>query len=55
LSGLVSWLIAGPKRTVLALKKAGACLLEVEGKADAGSATLIWSMGPKHLRAIGKA
>lgn len=55
LSGLVSWLIAGGKRTVLEMKKAGACLLEIEGKAEAGSGTLIWSMGPKHLRAIGKA
>jgi phosphohistidine phosphatase len=54
LSGLVSWLIAGGKRTVLQLKKAGACLLEVEGKPGAGSGTLIWSMGPKHLRALGK-
>ena len=54
LSGLVSWLIAGGKRTVLELKKAGACLLEVEGKPGAGSGTLIWSMGPKHLRVLGK-
>ncbi|HET6701095.1 MAG TPA: histidine phosphatase family protein [Gemmatimonadaceae bacterium] len=54
LSGLVSWLIAGGKRTVLQLKKAGACLLEVEGKPGAGSGTLIWSMGPKHLRPLGK-
>jgi len=52
LSGLVSWLIAGPRRTVLELKKAGACLLEIEGKVGAGSGTLIWSMGPKHLRAL---
>ena len=50
LSGLVSWLIAGPKRSVLELKKAGACLLDVEGKPGAGSATLVWLMGPKQLR-----
>jgi phosphohistidine phosphatase len=52
LSGLVSWLIAGPKRTVLEMKKAGACLLDIQGKVGAGSGTLIWSMGPKHLRAL---
>ena len=53
LSGLVSWLIAGGKRSFLELKKAGACLLDVEKSAGAGSSTLLWSMGPKHLRAIG--
>ena len=52
LSGLVSWLIAGAKRSVLELKKAGACLVEVEGKPSAGSATLVWLMGPKHLREL---
>ena len=52
LSGLVSWLIAGGKRSVLDLKKAGACLLEVEGKPSAGSGNLVWLMGPKHLRAL---
>ena len=52
LSGLVSWLIAGPKRSVLGLKKAGACLLDVEGKPGVASATLVWLMGPKHLRAL---
>ena len=53
LSGLVSWLTAGAKRSFLQLKKAGACLLEVERSAGAGSSTLLWSMGPKHLRAMG--
>ena len=53
LSGLVSWLTAGSKRSFLQLKKAGACLLEVERSAGAGSSTLLWSMGPKQLRALG--
>ncbi len=52
LSGLVSWLLVGSKRTLLGLKKAGACLVEVEGKPGAGSGTLVWLMGPKHLRAM---
>ena len=38
---------------VIELKKAGACLLEVERSSGAGSSTLLWSMGPKQLRAIG--
>jgi phosphohistidine phosphatase len=53
LSGLVSWLTAGSKRSFLELKKAGACLLEVERSSGARSSTLLWSMGPKQLRAIG--
>jgi phosphohistidine phosphatase len=54
LSGLVSWLAAGSERSLLELKKAGACLLELEEEVGAESGTLVWSMGPKHLRAIGK-
>jgi phosphohistidine phosphatase len=52
LSGLVSWLTAGSKRSFLQLKKAGACLLEIERSSGAGSSTLLWSMGPKQLRAL---
>lgn len=54
LSGLVSWLLAASKRSLLELKKGAACLLEVEEAAGASSATLLWSMAPKHLRAIGR-
>lgn len=54
LSGLVSWLLASSKRPLLELKKAAACLLEVEDGFGASSATLLWSMAPKHLRAIGR-
>src|SRR5688500_8362113 len=54
LSGLVSWLLAGAKRSLLEMKKAGACLLEMEDAAGPSSATLVWSMGPKQLRAIGR-
>jgi phosphohistidine phosphatase len=54
LSGLVSWLLAASKRSLLELKKGAACLLEVEEASGAGSATLLWSMAPKHLRAIGR-
>lgn len=54
LSGLVSWLLAASKRSLLELKKGAACLLEVEESSGASSATLLWSMAPKHLRAIGR-
>jgi phosphohistidine phosphatase len=54
LSGLVSWLLAGSKRALLELKKGAACLLEVEESAGPSSADLLWSMAPKHLRAIGR-
>lgn len=54
LSGLASWLLASSKRSLLELKKGAACLLEFEDAPGAGSATLLWSMAPKHLRAVGK-
>ena len=54
LSGLASWLLASSKRSLLELKKGAACLLEFEESRGAGAATLLWSMPPKHLRAIGK-
>jgi phosphohistidine phosphatase len=54
LSGLVSWLLAASKRSLLELKKGAACLLEVEEASGASSATLLWSMAAKHLRAIGR-
>ena len=54
LSGLASWLLASSKRSLLELKKGAACLLEFEESPGAGAATLLWSMAPKHLRAIGK-
>jgi phosphohistidine phosphatase len=52
LSGLVSWLLAESKRSLLELKKGAACLLEVEEASGPSSATLLWSMAPKNLRAI---
>lgn len=54
LSGLVSWLLASSKRSLIELKKAGACLLDVGDRPGPSSATLLWSMAPKHLRAIGR-
>ena len=53
LSGLVSWLAAGGKRSFLELKKAGACLLDVEKSPGPGSSSLLWLMGPRQLRSLG--
>jgi phosphohistidine phosphatase len=52
LSGLVSWLLAGSQRAVLELRKGGACLLEIPGDVAASQATLLWSLRPRHLRAL---
>jgi phosphohistidine phosphatase len=55
LSGLVSWLLAGAEDSFVELKKGAACLLEIEEEnAGPSSAMLVWSMAPKHLRAIGR-
>jgi phosphohistidine phosphatase len=54
LSGLISWLLAASNRSLIELKKGAACLLEVQGTSGPSSATLLWSMTPKHLRAIGR-
>lgn len=54
LSGLASWLLASSKRPLLELKKAAACLLEIEGPSGSSSATLLWSIAPKQLRVIGR-
>ena len=54
LSGLVSWMLASSRRSLLELKKGAACLLEFEGAPGAGAGTLLWSMAPKHLRAVGR-
>ena len=55
LSRLVSWLLASSTRSLLELKKGAACLLEFEDSPGAGAGTLLWSMAPKHLRAVGRA
>jgi phosphohistidine phosphatase SixA len=54
LSGLVSWLLASSERPLIELKKAAACLLDIEEDAGASSGVLLWSMTPKHLRTIGR-
>jgi phosphohistidine phosphatase len=51
LSKVISWLLAGGSRPVVALKKAQAALLETK-KAGAASAVLVWSLPPRVLRRL---
>ncbi|MCM2305627.1 MAG: histidine phosphatase family protein [Elusimicrobia bacterium] len=51
LSRVISWLLAGSSRTLVAMKKAQAVLLETP-KAAAGSAVLAWSVPPRVLRRL---
>ena len=50
---LATWLISGGTSPRVLFKKGGACLLEIEGKPIAGSATLQWLLSPLQLRALG--
>ena len=60
LGRLVGWLISGRDRAPLMLKKGGACLLDVPAgerrgrSARPGGATLLWSLSPAQLRALGR-
>jgi phosphohistidine phosphatase len=49
---LVSWCLAG-RGAFVPLRKGGACLLELSST-EPGGATLVWSLAPRHLRALGR-
>ena len=54
LGALVYWLLTG--ETVegrIAMKKGGACLLELDPRPRAGKATLVWSLTPSIMRRLG--
>ena len=53
LSRIICALLANTNGPFLELRKGSACLLELPGPVKAGSATLDWLLGPKHLRRIG--
>lgn len=53
LSRLASWLLTGNDRLVLRLKKPQALLLELK-TLEPGAATLLWSLPPRALRALGR-
>jgi phosphohistidine phosphatase len=52
LGAAASWLAAGTERSFLELGKAGACLLDLGERIDAGEAMLIWALRPSQLRAL---
>ena len=44
--------LLGAQRTMIELKKGGACLVRVEGTPAAGAGTLVWHLTPKQLRSL---
>lgn len=52
LGQILSWLLTGNERKILAFRKGGACLLEIPGEVAAGTATLLWALTPGQLRQI---
>ncbi len=53
LSRLASWLMTGAARSRLRLKKSQALLLELP-RPEAGAGVLVWSLAPRHLRALSR-
>jgi phosphohistidine phosphatase len=54
LSRLVTWLVCGARDSRVELKKGAACLLGIDRRASAGTATLLWAVTPRQLRRIGR-
>jgi phosphohistidine phosphatase len=52
LSLIVSWLLTGSERRIIAFRKGGACLLEFPAEVGAGTATLLWALTPAQLREL---
>jgi phosphohistidine phosphatase len=52
LGQIVSWLLTGAERRLLAFRKGGACLLELPEEVAAGTATLLWALTPAQLRKL---
>jgi phosphohistidine phosphatase len=54
LGALVYWLLTGETAEGrIAMKKGGACLLELDPRPRAGKATLVWSLTPALMRRLG--
>lgn len=53
LGELVAWLVTGRVAPALAMRKGGACLLEITGAPDRGTAGLKWFLPPSLLRKLG--
>ena len=52
LGQILSWLLTGTERQLIAFRKGGACLLEIPGEVAAGTATLLWALTPGQLRQL---
>jgi phosphohistidine phosphatase len=52
LGRLAGWLLASRASSLIVLKKAGACLIEFDGRARAGTGTLAWLLAPAQLRRL---
>lgn len=52
LSELIGWFTTGEPRSTVELKKGSACLLEIAGTPQAGSAVLRWLLTPRQLRLL---
>ncbi len=53
IGALVTWLLSGSEDSLTPMKKGGACLLEIDGRAGPASAELSWFMPPGVLRRLG--
>jgi phosphohistidine phosphatase len=54
LGKLVTWLMTGQLESRVALRKGGACLLDLPARVDDGGATLQWLLTPSQLRRMGR-
>jgi phosphohistidine phosphatase len=52
ISLILSWLLTGGERRIVAFRKGGACLIEFPGEVAAGTATLLWALTPAQLRGL---
>ncbi|MEO6527789.1 MAG: phosphohistidine phosphatase SixA [Gemmatimonadaceae bacterium] len=53
LGSLISWMLTGEAAEGrIAMRKGGACMLQIDDRPRAGKATLIWSMTPSILRRV---
>jgi phosphohistidine phosphatase len=52
LSHLVSWMMSGLPRSIIELKKGGVCVLDCPEGPVPGTAVLLWSLRPGHLRSL---
>ena len=52
LGSLVTYLICGTDQPRVDIKKGGTCLVEFEGKPEAGAGRLAWALPPRVLRSL---